>query len=207
VGEGEGEGDYSISTLIFILPLQGEEAIILEKLMAENVVTIFQWLIFLGAAFASIIASLLVVTRKNPIHSALFLVLTFLCVSVLYLLLYSQFIAIIQVVVYAGAIVMLIIFVIMLLDLEQELRSGFKLFYSKVIGGLLMVLFLLGIIYSVAWKSPTGKVGSYTPDQVSANVKAVGEMLFTRYLFPFEIVSVLLVAAIVGAVILSKRRA
>ena len=174
--------------------------------MAENIATIFQWLIFLGAAFTSIIASLLVVTRKNPIHSALFLVLTFLCVSVLYLLLYSQFIAIIQVVVYAGAIVMLIIFVIMLLDLEQELRSGLKLFYSKVIGGLLMVLFLLGIIYSVVWKSPTGKVGPYTPDKVSANVKAVGEMLFTQYLFPFEIVSVLLVTAIVGAVILSKRR-
>ena len=174
--------------------------------MAENVVLIFQWVIFLGAAFTSILASLLVVTRKNPIHSALFLVLTFLCVSVLYLLLYSQFIAIIQVVVYAGAIVMLIVFVIMLLDLEQELRSGLKLFYSKVIGGLFMVLFLLGIIYSVAWKSPTGKVGPYTPDKVSANVKAVGEMLFTQYLFPFEIISVLLVAAIVGAVILSKRR-
>jgi NADH-quinone oxidoreductase subunit J len=174
--------------------------------MAENVGMAFQWLIFLGGAFVSIIASLLVVTRKNPIHSALFLVLTFLCVAVLYLLLYSQFIAIIQVVVYAGAIAMLIVFVIMLLDLEQELRSGLKLYYSKVIGGLLMILFLFGVIYSVVAKSPTGKVGSYTPDKVSANVKAVGEMLFTRYLFPFEIVSVLLVAAIVGAVILSKKR-
>src|SRR5512136_1791078 len=175
-------------------------------MMAETVGTLFQWLIFLGMAFTSLIASLLLVTRKNPIHSALFLVLNFLCVAVLYILLYSQFIAIIQVVVYAGAIVMLIVFVIMLLDLEQELRSGLKLFYSKVIGGLLMVLFLLGIIYSVVWKSPTGKVGPYTPDKVSANVKAVGEMLFTQYLFPFEIISVLLVAAIVGAVILSKRR-
>jgi NADH-quinone oxidoreductase subunit J len=174
--------------------------------MAENVATIFQWLVFLGVAFTSILASLLVITRKNPIHSALFLVLTFLCVSVLYLLLYSQFIAIIQVVVYAGAIAMLIVFVIMLLDLEQELRSGLKLFYSKVIGGLLMVLFLFGIIYSVVAKSPTGQVGPYTPDKVSANVRAVGEMLFTQYLFPFEIVSVLLVAAIVGAVILSKKR-
>jgi NADH-quinone oxidoreductase subunit J len=174
--------------------------------MAENVATIFQWLVFLGVAFTSILASLLVITRKNPIHSALFLVLTFLCVSVLYLLLYSQFIAIIQVLVYAGAIAMLIVFVIMLLDLEQELRSGLKLFYSKVIGGLLMVLFLFGIIYSVVAKSPTGQVGPYAPDKVSANVKAVGEMLFTQYLFPFEIVSVLLVAAIVGAVILSKKR-
>ena len=175
--------------------------------MAENIVTIFQWLVFLGAAFTSIIASLLVITRKNPIHSALFLVLTFLCVSVLYLLLYQQFMFIIQIFVYAGAIVMLIVFVIMLLDLEQELRSGLRLFYSKVIGGVLMVLFLFGIIYSVVAKSPTGKMGSYTPDKVSANVKAVGEILLTQYLFPFEIVSVLLVAAVVGAVILSKKRA
>jgi NADH-quinone oxidoreductase subunit J len=174
--------------------------------MAENIGTVFQWLVFLGAAFTSIIASLLLITRKNPIHSALFLVLNFLCVAVLYLLLYSQFIAIIQVVVYAGAIVMLIVFVIMLLDLEQELRSGLKLFYSKVIGGFLAVLFLFGIIYSVAAKSPTGQIGSYTPEKMNANVKAVGEMLFTQYLFPFEIVSVLLVAAIVGAVILSKKR-
>jgi NADH-quinone oxidoreductase subunit J len=174
--------------------------------MAENVVAGFQWLIFLGVAFTSIIASLLVVTRKNPIHSALFLVLALLGSTVLYLLLYSQFIAIIQVVVYAGGIVMLIVFVIMLLDLEQELRSGLKVFYSKIIGGLLMVLFLFVIIYSVVAKSPTGKMGSYTPDKASANVKAVGEMLFTQYLFPFEVVSVLLVAAVVGAVILSKKR-
>ncbi|HYA91322.1 MAG TPA: NADH-quinone oxidoreductase subunit J [Thermodesulfobacteriota bacterium] len=174
--------------------------------MAENIVPIFQWVVFLGAALTSIVASLLVVTRKNPIHSALFLVLTLLSVTVLYLLLYSQFIAIIQVVVYAGGIVMLIVFVIMLLDLEQELRSGLKLFYSKVIGGMLMILFLFGIIYSVVAKSPTGKMGSYTPDKVSANVKAVGEVLLTQYLFPFEIVSVLLVAAVVGAVILSKKR-
>src|SRR3989304_4240341 len=147
--------------------------------MAENVATAFQWLIFLGAALGSIVASLLVITRKNPIHSALFLVLTFLCVSVLYLLLYQQFMFIIQIFVYAGAIVMLIVFVLMLLDLEVELRSGLKLFYSKVIGSALGVFFLFGIIYSVVAKSPTGKVGSYTPDKMSGKVKAVGEMLFT----------------------------
>jgi NADH-quinone oxidoreductase subunit J len=174
--------------------------------MAEYIGTLFQWLVFLGVAFTSILFSLFLVTRKNPIHSALFLVLDLLCVTVLYILLYSQFIAIIQVVVYAGGIVMLIIFVIMLLDLEQELRSGLKILYSKVIGGFLAALFLLGIIYSVVAKSPTGQMGSYTPDKMNANVKAVGESLFTQYLFPFEIVSVLLVAAIIGAVILSKKR-
>jgi NADH-quinone oxidoreductase subunit J len=94
----------------------------------------------------------------------------------------------------------------MLLDLENELRSRFKIVYSKVIGAFLAVLFLFGILYSVVAKSPTGKMGSYPPDKVSANVKAVGEVLFTQYLFPFEIISVLLVAAIIGAVVLSKKR-
>ena len=174
--------------------------------MVENIGTLFQWVIFLGVAFVSILASLLVITRKNPIHSGVFLVLTFLCVAVLYLLLYSQFIAIIQVIVYAGAIVTLILFVIMLLDLEEELRSGLRLLYSKVLGGVFAVLFLLGIIYSVAATPLTGKVGSHPPGKLSANVKAVGEVLFTKYLFPFEIVSILLVAAIVGAVVLSKKK-
>src|SRR4030066_1094083 len=170
--------------------------------MSEPVGNIFQWLIFLGMAFISLVASLLLVTRKNPIHSALFLVLNFLCVAVIYLLLYSQFIAIIQVLVYAGAIVMLIVFVIMLLDLEIEVRSRLKIVYSKVIGGFVAVLFLFGILYTVVAKSPTGQTGSYTPEKMATNVKAVGEMLFTKYLFPFEIVSILLVAAIIGAVIL-----
>jgi NADH-quinone oxidoreductase subunit J len=174
--------------------------------MAENFGILFQWLVFLGAGFFSILASFLVITRKNPIHSALFLVLNFLCVAVLYLLLHSQFIAIIQVVVYAGAIVMLIVFVIMLLDLEVELRSGLKIIYSKVVGGFLALLFLLGILIAVIAKSPTGQLGPYTPEKMDASTKAVGEVLFTQYLFPFEIISVLLVAAIVGAVILSKKR-
>jgi NADH-quinone oxidoreductase subunit J len=174
--------------------------------MAETVGILFQWLIFLAMALVSIGASILMITRKNPIHSALFLILNLLCVAVLYILLYSQFIAIIQVIVYAGAIVMLIIFVIMLLDLEEELRSRLKIYYSKVIGVILAFLFLIGLIYSVVAKSISGRIGPYSPDKLSANVKTVGELLFTQYLFPFEVVSILLVAAIVGAVILSKRR-
>lgn len=174
--------------------------------MAENFGILFQWLIFLGMAFVSIIASLMVITRKNPIHSALFMVLTLLCVAVLYILLHSPFIAIIQVIVYAGAIVMLIVFVIMLLDLEEELRSRLKIASFKVIGGFLAVVFLMGILYAAVAKSPAGQAGSYTAEKMASNVRAIGESLFTTYLFPFEIVSILLVAAIIGAVILSKKR-
>jgi NADH-quinone oxidoreductase subunit J len=175
--------------------------------MAGNIGTLFEWVVFLGLAFVTVVASLLVITRKNPIHSALFLVLNFLAVAVLYLLLYAQFIAIVQVIVYAGAIMMLIIFVIMLLDLEAEVRAKLKFVYSKVIGSLLALLFLLGLIYAVSARSLTGKTGIYPPEKVTANVKTVGEVLFTQYFFPFEIASVLLVAAIVGAVVLSKKRA
>ncbi len=174
--------------------------------MAENFGILFQWLIFLGMAFVSIVASLLVITRKNPIHSALFMVLTLLCVAVLYILLYSPFIAIIQVVVYAGAIVMLIVFIIMLLDLEVELRSKMKVVYSKIVGVFLALLFLFGLLYSVVAKPPTGEIGSLTPDRMANNVKTVGESLFTDYVFPFEISAILLTVAIIGAVILSKKR-
>lgn len=174
--------------------------------MAENFGILFQWLIFLGMSFVSIVASLLLITRKNPIHSALYMVLTLLCVAVLYILLHSPFIAIIQVIVYAGAIVMLIVFVIMLLDLETEFRSRLKVSYSKVIGGFLAVLFLFGILYAVIAKSPTGQTGTYTTDKMANNVRTVGEALFTDYVFPFEIVAILLAVAIIGAVILSKKR-
>ncbi len=174
--------------------------------MAENFGILFQWLIFLGVGFVSIVASILLITRKNPIHSALYMVLTLLCVAVLYILLHNPFIAIIQVIVYAGAIVMLIVFVIMLLDLETELRTKLKVVYSKVIGGFLAVLFLFGILYTVVAKPLTGQTGSYTPDQMATNVKAVGRALFTDYVFAFEITAILLTAAIIGAVILSKKR-
>lgn len=174
--------------------------------MAGNIGTLFEWMVFLGMAFITIVASLLVITRRNPIHSALFLVLNFLCVAVLYLFLYSQFIAIVQVIVYAGAIMMLIVFVIMLLDLQEEARARLKLVYSKVFGSLLAVLFLFGILYAVSARSLAGKTGAYPPEKVTANVKTVGEVLFTQYFLPFEIASILLVAAIVGAVVLSKKK-
>ncbi len=176
--------------------------------MAENVVILFQWVVFLGIALVCIFASIMVVSNKNPVHCALWMVLTFLATAGLYVMLHSQFIAIVQVIVYAGAIMMLILFVVMLLDLEVELRSKLKFLYSKAIGGVFAVLLMLGIFYAVITRVLKGSVGSFTPEKVSAvgNVKAVGKVLFTDYLFPFEVASILLVVGIVGAVIMSKRR-
>lgn len=175
-------------------------------MFGQNISTMFQWLIFLGTASFAVLASILMVTRRNPIHSALFLIFTFLCTAVLFLLLESPFIAIIQVLVYAGAVMMLIVFVIMLLELEREVRSPLKISFSKVVGVMTVLLTMLGLFFAV-FAGPQGTRGAYTSDKVSqlGSIKVVGKLLFTEYLLPFEIVSILLLAAIVGAIVLAKR--
>jgi len=176
-------------------------------MFAQNISIIFQWLIFLGTAFVAILASILMVTRKNPIHSALLLILTFLCTAVLFFLLQNPFIAIIQILVYAGAIMMLIVFVIMLLELEEELLSPLKISFSKTVGVLSVLLMMLGLFFAV-FGGAKGPSGGYSPEKVSqlGSIKVVGKLLFTDYLLPFEIVSILLMAAIVGAIVLAKQR-
>ena len=172
-----------------------------------NISIIFQWLIFLGTASVAILAALLMVTQKNPIHSALFLILTFLCTAVLFVLLQSPFIAIIQVLVYAGAVMMLIIFVIMLLELDRELRVPLKISVSQSLGVLTAFLVMLGLFFAV-FGGPKGASGEYSSEKVGqlGSIKVVGKLLFTDYLLPFEIVSILLLVAIVGAIVLTKQR-
>lgn len=176
-------------------------------MFAQNISIVFQWLIFLGTAFVAIVASILMVTRKNPIHSALFLILTFLCTAVLFFLLQSPFIAIIQVLVYAGAIMMLIVFVILLLELEEEILIPLKISFSKGVGVLAVLLIMLGLFFAV-FGGARGASGGYTPEKVGelGSIRVVGKLLFTEYLLPFEIVSILLMAAIVGAIVLAKER-
>lgn len=173
----------------------------------QNISIAFQWLVFLGTACFVILTSILMVTRRNPIHSALFLALTFLLTAVLFLLLRNPFIAIIQVLVYAGAIMMLIVFVIMLLELKSELRSALRVSFSKGAAVVTVLLVLLCLFFAVS-REPKGASGEYTSEMVSqlGSIKVVGKLLFTDYLLPFEIVSILLVAAIVGAVVLAKER-
>jgi len=176
-------------------------------MFAQNISIIFQWLVFLGTAFVAILASILMVTRKNPIHSALLLILSFLCTAVLFFLLQSPFIAIIQILVYAGAIMMLIVFVIMLLELEEELLSPLKISFSKTVGVLGVLLIMLGLFFAV-FGGAKGASGGYSPEKMSqlGSIKVVGKLLFTDYLLPFEIISILLMAAIVGAIVLTKQR-
>ncbi len=165
-------------------------------------------LLFYGLAAIMVVSSLMVILRKNPVHSALFLVLTFLCLAGLYLLLNAQFIAAIQVIVYAGAIMVLFIFVIMLLNLESEVASksghGLQKFWAMVISIVLAISFISIMTVKVF----TGEKGIFSPETVNTagNSEVIGRLLFTEFLLPFEITSVLLLAAIIGAIVLAKKK-
>jgi NADH-quinone oxidoreductase subunit J len=165
-------------------------------------------LLFYSLAAVMVVSSLMVILRKNPVHSALFLILTFLCLAGLYLLLNAQFIAAIQVIVYAGAIMVLFIFVIMLLNLESEVASkgghGLQKFWATVISIVLAISFVSIMTVKVF----TGEKGIFSPETVNAagNSEVIGRLLFTEFLLPFEITSVLLLAAIIGAIVLAKKK-
>lgn len=165
-------------------------------------------ILFYGLAAIMVVSSLMVILRKNPVHSALFLVLTFLCLAGLYLLLNAQFIAAIQVIVYAGAIMVLFIFVIMLLNLESEVASegghGLQKFWAMVISIVLAISFVSIMTVKVF----TGEKGIFSPEIVNeaGNSEVIGRLLFTEFLLPFEITSVLLLAAIIGAIVLAKKK-
>ena len=172
----------------------------------------FKGFIFIIAALIAVAASLLMVTRKNPIHSALWMIVTFFSMAIIYLLLNAQFIAVAQVMVYAGAIMMLILFVIMLVQMEKGLdgeesgRSGAP--KLKVAGAVITVILFLEVLFGALFYQMTGRQGDYSIEMVKnvGNVRTVGSLLYGQYLFPFEIASLLLLVGIVGAVVIAKRK-
>ena len=168
----------------------------------------FKWFIFIGAAALSVFASIMMVTRRSPIHSALWLIVAFFSLAVIYLTLGAQFIAVAQVIVYAGAIMMLIIFVIMLIHLEKEMKESGKFSAAKTIGAFVAILFFIEVAAAViSYRLGAERVvpPQGLPTLQGSDVKAIGSLLYGQYLFPFEIASILLLVGIVGAVVLAKR--
>lgn len=154
-----------------------------------------------------VVLSLLVVTRKNPIHSVLWMLVLFVHIAALYLFLNAEFIAAIQIIVYAGAILVLFLFVIMLLNLrkeETEKRFQKQWPFSFGIGVVLMICFVL-IVGNITVTAP---LGQYSVDAMKSegHIMTVGKVLYTEFLLPFEIASLILLVAIIGAVVLAKRR-
>jgi len=167
----------------------------------------FKWLIFVSMAIVAIGSSLMMVTRKNPIHSAIWLIVTFCSVAGLYVLLNATFIAVAQVMVYAGAIMMLVIFVIMLIHLEAGPQTAVKRSFAKLIGTVITILLFLQVLGGFMVYNNVGKKGIYSAKalETMGNAQAVGTVLYGKYVFAFEIASILLLVGIIGAVVLAKK--
>jgi len=160
---------------------------------------------FLLLAAVSIFSALMVILQKNPVSAVLFLVLVFFCLAALFVLLAASFIAAIQLIIYAGAIMVLFLFVLMLLNVrraEEGGKTALKL-AGVLVAGLLLVV-TAGLLRSIAIPADSGFLRP-APHGLGS-VENVGRNLFTVYLLPFEIASFLLLAGIIGAIVLAKRR-
>ena len=140
---------------------------------------------------------------RSPVRSALWLILVMLCVAGLYMTLNAEFIAVVQVLVYAGAIMVLFLFVIMLLNLGA-LPNLERVDFKKGIGFVLGTVILAQLVYITATASEPLVTASLDPVETGSALK-IAEQLFTRYALPFEIIGILLLVATVGAVMLAKR--
>jgi len=153
----------------------------------------------------ALLGGILVITRKNAVHSALALILTLLALAGLYLMLYAPFVAGVQIILYAGGIMVLFLFVIMLVSIERsqkEEQFNKQWIVGFIAAGVLGVLFVLVYVKSRALlPAPTAQI----PNE-SQNTQNVGVLLYREYMFAFEIASLLLLVAIIGAVVMAKKR-
>jgi len=151
--------------------------------------------------------AVLVVSARDTVHSVLFLVLDFLFVAALYVLLGAQFVAAIQVLVYAGGIVVLYLFVVMLVNLKRAPEAHVDPHRHGRIGFWLSAA-VLAELALIAWRgfaTTAGAAGQTMAPPVAGNTEQVGWLLYTSYLIPFEIASMLLLVAMIGAIVLAKR--
>ncbi|MEJ2684081.1 MAG: NADH-quinone oxidoreductase subunit J [Candidatus Sulfobium sp.] len=162
--------------------------------------------LFFGYFAAAItLISILVVTRRNPVHSVIWMLLLFFHIAGMYLFLDAEFIAAIQVIVYAGAVLVLFLFVVLLLNLREELRT--ERFIGSWPAGVFIAAALFAGIAAALRSFVLGPAGIYTIDFIrkATDTKALGQVLFTEYLLPFEVVSLVLLVAVIGAIVLAKK--
>jgi len=174
----------------------------INSLIASGAATDVLFYVF---AALTLLCGLLVIVNpfsRSPVTSAMFLVLTIISMSGLFVLLHAFFLAAVQIIVYAGAVMVLFVFVIMLLDLKEEQRRKIKLF------GFVAGLIAVGGIASTFVKSlaSVNALANDTNLQHEGDTSSLGHLLFTNYTLPFEIVSVLLLVAMIGVILLSKKK-
>jgi NADH-quinone oxidoreductase subunit J len=164
-------------------------------------------IIFYVFSIASVLSALAVITVRNPVHAALFLVLTFFNMAFIWMLLEAEFLAITLVLVYVGAVMVLFLFVVMMLDINiARTHEGFIKFLPV---GVVLALTMFGLLYYVlsgdqfsldAIAKPAAKAADYS------NTKALGAVLYTDYVFAFEVAAVILLVAIIAAIALTMRK-
>ena len=165
-------------------------------------------ILFYAFAGVLVVAALGVITARNPVHAALFLVFAFVNSAVIWLLLEAEFLAIVLVLVYVGAVMVLFLFVVMMLDINiAQLREGFTR-YAPL--GFLIAAIVIVEIGSVVWVKQLGGMPAAAASAAGAadysNTRELGELLYTQYLYPFELAAVVLLVAIVAAITLTMRR-
>ena len=162
----------------------------------------------LFAAFAAILlgSAFMVILHKNPVTSALFLVLAFCSLAGIYLLLQAEFIGMVQIIVYAGAIMVLFLFVIMYLNLKHDAEGGVQIAVRRGLGWILGGVMLAEAALFVSKQLAIGPEAPPEILPVAGNTQAIGQLLYSRFLFPFEITSMVLLVAMVGAIVISKSR-
>lgn len=161
--------------------------------------------IFILCAVVGVAAALMVVIQRNPIAGVMYLVTTFVAQAVLFIQLSAAFVAILQIMVYAGAIMVLFLFVIMLLNLRHEDYGRDKKLRFKPLAIALAIVLLVETLVAIQaanqYQQAAGAVAASF-----GSIQAVGKLLFTQFLYPFELTSVLLLVAILGAVVMARRR-
>jgi NADH-quinone oxidoreductase subunit J len=159
-------------------------------------------LVFYFFAILLVFAAGMVITVKNPVHAALFLVLAFFSSAAIWLLLEAEFLAIALVLVYVGAVMVLFLFVVMMLDVNlAELRAGFTKYLP--LGGLVALLMMVAMSWVVGSRYFNREVSPHPADY--SNTRELGKVLYTDYIYPFEIAAIILLVAIVAAIALTMR--
>jgi NADH-quinone oxidoreductase subunit J len=159
---------------------------------------------FFYFAFVIAATSVLVVALRNPIYSTLALLVMFFHVAGLYVTLHAEFLAAVQIIVYAGAILVLYLFVVMLLNLKQDVRYHRQWPVAAVVGVSLAIEALI-LTAMKGWMAPAVAPGTEMAVAEVGNTEAIGDVLYTTYLFPFEVASVILLVAMIGAIVLAKK--
>ncbi len=161
-------------------------------------------LLFYIAALIAVGSAVLVVLNKKAVYSAIFLVLCFFSLAMIYLLLEAYFLAVLEIFIYAGAIMVLFLFVIMLLNLGREQALPHFMKFQRASSVMLVILFFFGV--SLIMLEGSGELHQPIIKFSAGSVYALGEALFTKFLLPFEVASLLLLVALIGTVYLAKRK-